>query len=166
MLFRSGATLAPSGGNTQFWQQPLRQDYVGDKECHSPNPIGHVHFLLSANSKFTQESHHRAPVRESRLKQIQTNKSREEVPVRAHVVSKCQRQQNKDASDQTKCSFYSHTGPPSVLRNFALRCFTLSDIFWRMRIRGWKRVSPLREVVKNRYCHSRQNGGRDFPRHQ
>jgi hypothetical protein len=42
--------LAPSGGNTKFWQQPLRQDYIGDNKRHSPNPIGHVHFLLSADS--------------------------------------------------------------------------------------------------------------------
>src|SRR5208283_3502451 len=79
----------------------------------SPNPIGHVHFLLSADSKFTQEGHHRAPVGKSRLKQIQANKSGEKVPVRAYVVPKCQGQQDKAASDQTKCAFYSHSSPPS-----------------------------------------------------
>ena len=110
---RLGATLAPSGGNTKFWQQPLRQDYIGDKECDSPNPIGHVHPPLFANSKFTQEGHHRAPIGESRLKQVQANKRREEIPVRAYVVPKCQGQQNKAASDQTKCSFYSHSSSPS-----------------------------------------------------
>jgi len=41
---RLGATLAPSGRNAKFWQQPLRQDHIGDKECQSPNPIGHAHF--------------------------------------------------------------------------------------------------------------------------
>jgi len=42
---RLGATLAPSGGNAKLWQKPLRQDYVADKECHSPNPIRHFHTL-------------------------------------------------------------------------------------------------------------------------
>src|SRR5271165_6124747 len=42
---RLGATLAPSGGNAKLWQKPLSQDYVGDKKCHSPKPIGHVHTL-------------------------------------------------------------------------------------------------------------------------
>jgi hypothetical protein len=67
---RLGATLASSGRNAKFWQYPLRQDHIGDNECHSPNPIGHVHLLLSADSKSTQEGHHRAPVGKSRLKQI------------------------------------------------------------------------------------------------
>src|SRR5579863_3918703 len=68
---------------------------------------------LFADSKFTQEGHHRAPVGESRLKQIQANKSGEKVPVRAHIVPKCQGQQNKAAGDQTKCAFYSHSSSPS-----------------------------------------------------
>src|ERR1035437_184688 len=89
---RLGATLAPSGRNAKFWQKPLCQDHIGDKECRSPNPIGHVHFLLFADSKFTQKRHHRAPVGKSRLKKIEANKSREKVPVRAHVVPKCQGQ--------------------------------------------------------------------------
>jgi hypothetical protein len=79
---RLGAVLAPSGGNPKFWQQPLRQDHIGDKKCHSPNPIGHVHPLLSADSDFTQKRHHGTPISESRLKQIQANKSCKEVPVR------------------------------------------------------------------------------------
>src|SRR5579864_4507064 len=68
---------------------------------------------LSADSKFTQERHHRAPVREPRLKEIQTNKSCQKIPVCAYVVPKSQGQQNKAASDQTKCTFYSHSGSPS-----------------------------------------------------
>jgi hypothetical protein len=54
-----GAALRPSSGNTEPRQEPLRQDNVGDKKYHPPNPIGHVRCLLSANSKFTQKCHHR-----------------------------------------------------------------------------------------------------------
>lgn len=79
---RLGATLAPSRRNAKFWQKPLSQDYVGDKKCYSPNPIEHVPISLSADSKFTQKRHHRAPVGKSRLKQVQADKSREQVPVR------------------------------------------------------------------------------------
>src|SRR5579863_6453554 len=68
---------------------------------------------LFADSKSTQEGHHRAPVSQSRLKQIQPNKSREKVPVRGYEVPKCQGQQNKAARDQTKCAFYSHSCSPS-----------------------------------------------------
>src|SRR5271157_2993205 len=114
--------------------------------------------LLSADSKFTQEGHHRAPVGKSRLKQIQANKSREKVPVRAYVVPEGKGHQNQAASDQTKCSFYRHKTSPSelqaVLRNFALRCLTFSNIFRCMWMHRWKRVSPLREVIENRHCHS------------
>ena len=156
---RLDAILAPSGRNAKFWQQPLCQDYIGDKKRHSPNPIRHVHFFLSADSQFTQERHHRAPVGKSRLKQIQPNKSREKVPVRAYVVPECKGQQNKAARDQTKCSFYGHNSSPSelqaVLHNLALRRFAFRDIFRCMRMHRWKRVSPLREVIKNRHCHSR-----------
>src|SRR6266487_5918349 len=68
---------------------------------------------LSAYSKFTQEGHHRTPVRESRLNQIQADKSREKVPVRVYVVPKCQGQQNEAAGNQTKCTFYRHSSSPS-----------------------------------------------------
>src|SRR5690242_11348718 len=78
-----------------------------------PKPNWDTHFLLSTDSKFTQKRHHGAPVRESRLKQIQANKSGEKVPVRAYVVPQRQGQQNKAASDQTKCTFYSHSSSPS-----------------------------------------------------
>jgi hypothetical protein len=105
---RPDAPLGSSGGDTQFRQEPLCQDNIGEQECDSPNPIGHVPSLLSADSKFTQKRHHRAPGRQSRVNQIQSNKSREEVPVRACVVPKCQGQQNKTASDLTKCTFYGH----------------------------------------------------------
>jgi hypothetical protein len=68
--------------------------------------------LLSADSKFTQKRHHWAPVRESRLKQIQSDKSCEQVPVRAYVVPKRQGQQNKASSNQTQHPFYGHSRSP------------------------------------------------------
>jgi hypothetical protein len=106
-----------------------------------PKPNSAYSFLLSANSKFTQKRHHRAPVREAGLKQVKANKSREKVPVRAYVVSQCQGQQNKTPSDQTKSTLYGHNISPSQLqvgrRKFALRRFAFRYIFRGMRMHGW-----------------------------
>jgi len=41
---------------------------------HARFGLGGLRCGLAANSEFTQESHHRTPVRESGLKQIQANK--------------------------------------------------------------------------------------------
>ena len=62
-------------------------------------------FLRAPHSQFAQEGHHRAPVRETRLEQVDPNECRKEIPVLADPVAESQRHQHKESSDQAERTF-------------------------------------------------------------
>lgn len=63
---------------------------------------------LSLHACFAKDCHHRTPVRESRLKQIQADESCEQKPVRTHPISQCERQQDESACNHSKIAFDVH----------------------------------------------------------
>jgi hypothetical protein len=61
--------------------------------------------FLAVHSKLSQECHHRAPVGESGLEQIEPDESSEEIPVWAQPMPECQRYEDENPGDQAKRTF-------------------------------------------------------------
>src|ERR1035438_2558634 len=61
-----------------------------------------------SHTQLAQEKHHRTPVGEGRLKQVQSDECSEPVPAGVHPVAQRQAEHHKEARDQAEVSVYSH----------------------------------------------------------
>jgi hypothetical protein len=61
--------------------------------------------FLAVHSKLSQERHHRAPVGESGLEQIQPDEGSEKIPVGTQPMPECQRYEDENPGDQPKRTF-------------------------------------------------------------
>src|SRR6185437_14668056 len=109
------------------------------------------------NSELLQEPHHRAPVRECRLKQVQADKRGKEIPIRMHPMSERQGREHEGACNHSKVAINSHF----ALLNSLICCVR------ELPNRSGRVAGPtLAEVIKHRHGHTRKNGRSHFTGHQ
>src|SRR5271165_2492201 len=65
--------------------------------------------LLAGNAQLSEDGHHRAPVGEGGLKQVEANERRKEIPIRTDPVAKRERHQDDGAGDHAQIAIHGHT---------------------------------------------------------
>ena len=90
------------------------------------------------HAELAENRHHRAPVRERGLKQVQPHECREQKPRRVHLVAQSHTEHHEESGDQPEITFDSHAS------------FLLS----------------IHNEIDNRYGHAREGQRSDFTGHQ
>lgn len=97
--------------------------------------------------EFSQDGHHRAPVRKGGLEQVCAHERSEEKPVRGYPMPQSKREQDESACNHAEIPFQCHD-----IASFSIHCVNIRcsrDTFLSR--------TPLAQIIENRNGHARKH---------